>query len=190
VAIVFSDIEGSTALNELVGDEQWFSVLAEHDQILRNQVQCHHGLEVKRLGDGFMLAFASTIDALECAVSIQRGIAERNRSKRPEIRVRIGVHAGTPIYEARDFVGRDVTLAARVAAHAQGGEILVSDAARASDRSGAFAFRRIPPAKLDGFRPSVQLHRLEWIARPTLTVIDSRVSHPDQTQSACPGDGS
>jgi class 3 adenylate cyclase len=129
-------MEGSTALNELLGDKLWFSVLAEHDQIVRDQVQCHDGLEVKRLGDGFMLAFANTIDALECAVSIQRGIAERNRSKRPEIRVRIGVHAGTPIYEARDFFGRDVTLAARVAAHAKGGEILVARLAPGPDPVG------------------------------------------------------
>ncbi len=90
------------------------------------------------------------------------------------LRVRIGLHAGMPIHAAGDFIGHDVTLAARIATRACGGEILVSGAARASDRRGAFAFRRLPRAELYGFIGRVQLHRVEWSARPSLALIDPR----------------
>ncbi|HLA19075.1 MAG TPA: adenylate/guanylate cyclase domain-containing protein, partial [Dehalococcoidia bacterium] len=84
VTIMFSDIEGSTALAERLGDRRFIELLREHNAIVREQVKAHGGFEVKSQGDGFMLAFQSARRALQCAIDIQRGFAERNRSTRPE----------------------------------------------------------------------------------------------------------
>ena len=84
VTIMFSDIEGSTALAERLGDRRFIELLREHNAIVREQVKAHGGFEVKSEGDGFMLAFQSARRALQCAIAIQRAFAERNRSARPE----------------------------------------------------------------------------------------------------------
>jgi class 3 adenylate cyclase len=126
VTILFSDIEGSTAMTERLGDQRWLEVLRGHNAIVREQVKQHGGFEVKAEGDGFMLAFQSARRGIECGVDIQRAFAERNESAEEPVRVRIGLHTGEAIKEADDFYGKNVILAARIAAQAQGGEILVS----------------------------------------------------------------
>jgi eukaryotic-like serine/threonine-protein kinase len=127
VTLLFTDIEGSTALNEQVGDRRWIELLRMHNAIVREHVATHGGFEVKSSGDGFMVAFSSARRGLACAVAIQRGLAE-HAGKNPDdaVRVRIGLHTGEAIAEAGDFYGRHVNLAARVGAAANGGEILVS----------------------------------------------------------------
>jgi class 3 adenylate cyclase len=127
VTILFSDIEGSTELNERLGDQTFFEVLREHNEIVRDQVRVHRGFEVKSQGDGFMIAFASPRDGVECSIAIQRALAARIDAGTSEpIRVRMGLHTGEAIRERDDFFGRNVVLAARIAAQASGGEILVS----------------------------------------------------------------
>jgi class 3 adenylate cyclase len=78
VTIMFSDIEGSTALNDRLGDESFMEVLREHNAIVRDQIKAHSGFEVKSEGDGFMIAFQSAGKALACATAIQKALAERN----------------------------------------------------------------------------------------------------------------
>ncbi|HLA19051.1 MAG TPA: adenylate/guanylate cyclase domain-containing protein, partial [Dehalococcoidia bacterium] len=126
VTIMFSDIEGSTAMTERLGDRRFIELLREHNAIVREQLAAHDGFEVKSQGDGFMLAFQSARKALECAVDIQRAFAKRNDSADEPIRVRIGLHTGEALKEADDFYGKNVILAARIASQAKGGEILVS----------------------------------------------------------------
>ncbi|HEU4759168.1 MAG TPA: protein kinase, partial [Dehalococcoidia bacterium] len=126
VTIMFSDIEGSTALAERLGDKRFMEVLREHNSIVRKQAQAHGGFEVKSEGDGFMLAFQSARRALECALDIQRALATRNNATEEPLRVRMGLHTGEAIKEGEDFFGRNVIMAARVASQACGGEILVS----------------------------------------------------------------
>jgi class 3 adenylate cyclase len=94
---------------------------------VRDQVRVHRGFEVKSQGDGFMIAFASPRDGVECSIAIQRALAARIDAGTSEpIRVRMGLHTGEAIRERDDFFGRNVVLAARIAAQARGGEILVS----------------------------------------------------------------
>jgi class 3 adenylate cyclase len=126
VTILFTDFEGSTAMTERLGDQPWLELLRGHNAIVRKRVAAHDGFEVKAEGDGFMLAFQSARKGLECAVDIQRAFADRNESADEPIRVRIGLHTGEALKEAGDFYGKNVILAARIAAQAQGGEILVS----------------------------------------------------------------
>src|SRR3972149_1190182 len=87
VTIMFSDIEGSTAMNERLGDKRWLELLREHNAIVRGQVKDYGGFEVKSAGDGFMLAFQSARRALECAIAIprafggERGVGARRRDE-------------------------------------------------------------------------------------------------------------
>ena len=128
VTILFSDIEGSTALNERMGDRAWVRLLGRHDRLVQRCVKTHAGHIVKSQGDGYMIAFAQPAQAVRCAIDIQRTLARR----RDGIRVRIGVHTGRSVLRGDDLFGRNVAMAARVAAHADGGQILVSDAVRAA----------------------------------------------------------
>ena len=137
VAILFSDIEDSTVLTERLGDERWLQLLREHNAIFREQVSRHDGYEVKSQGDGFMLAFPDPCEALECAIAVQRAFAERERRGSGEpLRVRMGLHTGEVISEEGDYFGKNVILAARIAAQALGGEILVSEELRQAVAGG------------------------------------------------------
>jgi adenylate cyclase len=126
VAILFSDIEDSTALNERIGDRAWVRMIGRHDKMIRRHVQSHKGHVVKSQGDGFMVAFADPNQAVRCSVDVQRALRKRPN----EFRVRIGIHTGKSVRRGDDLFGRNVAMAARVAAEADGGETLVSEAAR------------------------------------------------------------
>jgi adenylate cyclase len=129
VAILFSDIEDSTVLNDQLGDAQWVKVLASHNRLVEEAVRIHGGHIIKSQGDGFMIAFGTAAEAVRGALELRRAIdlGDRRLKKQP-VRVRVGVHVGTAIEKNGDLFGRDVALAARVAAEAVGGEILTSDA--------------------------------------------------------------
>jgi adenylate cyclase len=130
VTLMFSDIEGSTALNERLGDEAWLDLLKEHDAIVRREVRAHRGAVVKTQGDGFMVAFKAVPAAVSCAIGIQRALAGGALARDPPVRVRIGLHTGEVTKQGRDLFGLNVAIAARVADEATGGEILVSSAVR------------------------------------------------------------
>ena len=141
-------------LTEKLGDERWLEVLREHNAIFREQISRHDGYEVKSQGDGFMLAFPDPCEALDCAIEVQRAFAEREQAGDGEsLRVRMGLHTGEVISEEGDYFGKNVILAARIAAEALGGEILVSEELRdaASIRQrGRPALRRWPRARAQG----------------------------------------
>ena len=133
VAILFSDIEDSTILTERMGDERWLQVLREHNAVFREHIGRFEGYEVKSQGDGFMLAFREPCNALEYAIEVQRAFAERERAGAEDsLRVRMGLHTGEVIAADGDFFGKNVILAARIAAQANGGEILVSEEMRSA----------------------------------------------------------
>jgi predicted ATPase/class 3 adenylate cyclase len=163
VTIAFSDIEGSSEINERLGDEQWLDVLREHNAIVREQVAAHGGAEVKSQGDGFMIAFSDPRRSLQCAIAIQRAFASHNeRSPLEPLRVRLGLHTGQAIQEGRDFFGRNVTLASRIADEARGGEILVSSLLKElTEGSGAFTFdagREVSFKGIPGTQPVFEVH--------------------------------
>lgn len=127
VVIMFSDIEGSTERNEELGDKRWVQLLERHNKLVTKCVDDHGGHVVKNQGDGFMIAFADPHEAVLCGVDIQRAL-QRNADKWADFRLRIGAHMGTSVRRGDDLFGRNVAMAARVAALASGGEILVSAA--------------------------------------------------------------
>jgi class 3 adenylate cyclase len=131
VTLFFSDIEDSTPLNDRLGDATWVKVLAAHDRVLRTQIEKYRGQVVKTAGDGFMVAFRDTEAACRAALGIQRDLPRDLTLRRHgPILVRIGIHTGQVVARDGDYFGRNVAMAARVASHAHGGEILSSDAVR------------------------------------------------------------
>lgn len=164
VTIMFSDIEGSTALNAGLGDTRWVRVLAAHDELVETYVEKYRGLIVKTQGDGHMVVFTTPELALSAALDIQRAFgAKWNHSRelrRTPITVRIGLHTGTAIERDGDYLGQNVALAARVAAQAGGGETLVTgDVADAC--ADTFTFAPAASVELKGFEGEQQLWRLE-----------------------------
>jgi class 3 adenylate cyclase len=160
--ILFTDVEGSTALTERVGDAKAREVLRAHERIVREALQSHGGAEVKTMGDGFMASFSSATGALECAIAMQRAFAAHSESAGEPIRVRIGLNAGEPIAEEKDLFGTAVNMAARIAAEAEGGEILASDVVRQLVAGKGFLFADRGEVELRGFEEPVRLYEVRW----------------------------
>ncbi len=165
VTIMFSDIEGSTAMADRLGDKRFRDVLREHNAIIREQIKAHGGFEVKSEGDGFMVAFQSAGKALACASAIQKALAERNQSSGEPVRVRMGLHAGEVIKEGEDFFGRNVIMAARVASQANGGEILTSGVVKALLSGSDVAWGDSRTVALKGLSGEHEIWAVEWEAR-------------------------
>ena len=131
ITIFFSDIEGSTEMNERLGDKNFMKVLDRHNRLIHECVKKHKGHVIKTQGDGFMVAFAWPEQGVRCAVDIQRGLQSSiGPAFRQPLLVRIGIHAGPAVRKGDDLFGVNVATAARVAAQASGGEIVVSETVR------------------------------------------------------------
>lgn len=167
VTILFSDIENSTLMTEQLGDARWLEVLRAHNSVFRRLVPAHGGSEVKNQGDGFMLVFPDSRRAVECAAAIQSELAEAEPVEGQRIRVRIGMHAGEAIREEGDFFGRSVIVAARIAAAARGGEILVSEELKRRTEAGgegevAPAYDEGRELELKGLAGTHRVYRADW----------------------------
>ncbi len=165
--ILFTDVEGSTALTDRLGDAKARDILREHERTVREALKAHGGSEVKTMGDGFMTSFSSATKALKCAIAMQRAFAERNESAEEPIKVRIGLNAGEPIAEddpdgRSDLFGTSVILAARIAAKAEGGEILASEAVRQIVAGKKFPFSDRGETALRGFEDRVHIYQVSW----------------------------
>jgi class 3 adenylate cyclase len=160
--ILFTDVEGSTALTDRLGDAKARDLLREHERMIREALKSHGGSEVKALGDGFMTSFSSAVRALECAIAMQRAFAEHNESAKESILVRVGLNAGEPIAEGEDLYGTAVNLAARIAGEADGGEILASNVVRELVAGKEFLFADRGEASLKGFEEPVRLYEVRW----------------------------
>ena len=159
VTIVFTDVEGSAALMESLGEASWLKLLGWHDAMVRQQTALFGGSVVKGQGDGYMLAFPAVGSAVSCAMAIQRSLgAGWSGVKVP---VRIGMHVGNVQAEGGDFFGRTVVLAARVAGAAAGGEILVSQAVQ-EELLGAFPLGPVRALSLKGLAGDYTAFPLLW----------------------------
>jgi class 3 adenylate cyclase/pimeloyl-ACP methyl ester carboxylesterase len=167
VTVLFTDVEGSTALTDRLGDAKARELLREHERITRDALKAHGGSEVKTMGDGFLASFSSATKALECAIAIQSSFAERNESAEEPIKVRIGLNAGEPIAEddpsgRGDLFGTAVNIAARIAAKAEAGEILASNVVRELVAGKEFLFSDRGETELRGFEDPVRVYEVRW----------------------------
>jgi class 3 adenylate cyclase len=160
--IMFTDIVSSSALTESLGDKASREVFGVHDELVRRQTVAHDGFEVKAMGDGFMLAFASARRGVACASAIQQELAQV-RQGQDVPKVRIGLSVGEPIAEEGDLFGMSVITAARVSASAGADQVLVSELVYGLVFScGDFAFSPVAPVELKGIKGDQKLYELHW----------------------------
>ena len=155
VAMMFTDIEGSTAMLASMGDEAWLAVLRRHDATLLSLFAEHCGEVYTGTGDGFFTGFPSVDSALACAIAIQ--------SAMDEVGVRIGVHYAEASRNCGGMSGRGVHEAARISALGAGGEIIASTATLAL-ATGNVRSREVRTAELKGLPGEIEVATLEFDA--------------------------
>jgi class 3 adenylate cyclase/tetratricopeptide (TPR) repeat protein len=131
ISVLITDMEGSTAFTDARGDEAAIELIREHERIVRGAIRAYEAREIKSMGDGFMIAFASPSVGIACALDILGSLRAHNDAHpdRP-LNVRMGMNAGPAIEEGGDLYGTTVNAAARIAAKARSGQLLVPDAVR------------------------------------------------------------
>jgi predicted ATPase/class 3 adenylate cyclase len=156
VTFLFSDVEGSSRLVRELGDRVWAETLAAHRRVIEERCRANGGCLVDREGDGTFLAFATATEALHAAAEIQEELA------RGPVRVRVGVHTGTPVLTGDGYVGLDVHRAARIAAAAHGGQVVFSSSTRslADERELLSAVRDLGEHRLKDLAAPERLFQL------------------------------
>jgi adenylate cyclase len=168
-AFLFTDIVGSTAIAESVGDERWGDVIRAHNAIIREAVLRHGGEEVAFLGDGFMIIFSDIPSAFACAVAVQEAF-DHFPVMFPDapVQLRIGLHSGVARREGRDVYGRSVHVASRIASEADAGEILMSACAGEQLGDDFQGLARVRDVVLKGLEGTHRLFSVHPASRPAL----------------------
>jgi class 3 adenylate cyclase len=156
---MFTDVVGSTNLVEVLGDEAWDTLLRWHDTTLREVFTAHQGKEISTTGDGFFVSFDSPEQAIASAVAIQRRLADHRRTAGFAPGVRIGIHASGATRVGADFRGKGVHEAARIAALADGDEILAS---RSTAVDGRFPVSEPRTVTLRGTSDPIEIVTVDW----------------------------
>lgn len=131
VTFLFTDIEGSTELLKRLGRDRYAGLLAEHTRLLQDAVTASEGRVVDTQGDALFCTFRSAGDAVSAAIAAQRRLTTHEWPDQLAVRVRMGLHSGEPKTGQGGYVGIGVHRAARVGAAAHGGQVLLSETARA-----------------------------------------------------------
>src|SRR5439155_23016510 len=166
VTLMFTDIEGSTALRTTLGDADADALFREHDELIQAQIEANKGHDQKAaLGDGFLAVFVSTRRALACAIGIQRALDSFNLNRVGRaLRVRIGLNTGEVAWQDGQLSGEAVHAAARVCGAANGGQILVSDVTRQlAGTLPDITFRDAGEFQLKGFPQPWRLWDVVWV---------------------------
>jgi len=159
--ILFTDLEGSTAMLQEVGESAYMGLLGEHDLIIRRALLAAHGREVKHTGDGIMASFDDVPRALECALAIQSGFTARNAAGGArELRIRIGLASGEPVDHNDDIFGATVNLASRICDVADVGHPLTSELLRDLGLEQGFSFQNGMEVALKGFPGPILVYEL------------------------------
>jgi class 3 adenylate cyclase len=171
ITVLFTDLVGSTELLHRLGDEEGNRVRGAYFAILRRVSLEHGGREVKNLGDGLMLVFASARQAVASAVGMQSAIAAYGRGGGQAMGTRIGLNAGEVISAEDDYYGTPVVVAKRLCDRATAGQALVSDIVRVLVGSDAgFRFAPLGSIPLKGIPQPVTAFELDWrgVSRETV----------------------
>lgn len=171
VTLLFSDIEESTSLAGVLGDASWTDLVHRHFADIKRIALEQDGVVVKTIGDGAMLAFESAHGAVLAAAAIERSVAGYDLSE--DMRVRVGVHAGDTLYAEGDYFGQTVNKAARIAAAANGGQVLVSDVVRGLVELERVWVRRPHPDRIEGILRSTHGVRTRAELRKSLNSVES-----------------
>jgi class 3 adenylate cyclase len=158
-AFLFTDVVGSTALLDRLGDHVAHAFRRRHFALLRTAIGEHDGTEVKSLGDGLMVAFTDARSAVACAVAMQRAVAVCG----DPMTLRIGIDVGEAVREQDDFFGRPVIVARRLCDVAHAGQVVVSETVRRlAGLQSAHAFEPMGLLSLKGLSEPVSASTLLW----------------------------
>jgi class 3 adenylate cyclase len=163
--ILFTDIVGSTDMTQRLGDELAMIALEVHDRIVRAAIADYSGREVKHTGDGIMAVFFSATAAVRCGMKVQQDIS-RHCGEHPDkrLQVRIGLAAGEPIEHNNDLFGSTVQLAARLCAHADPEQVLLSNAVAELCIGKSLPLKPLGGVILKGFDEPVHVHCVGFAA--------------------------
>ena len=192
IAIMFTDLQGSTKLYGALGDATAYNLVRDHFAFLSDRVQRNHGVVVKTVGDAVMAAFSRPDDAVRAALAIQDDVASFNsaRSGSTPIVLKLGLHAGSCIAvttgDVLDYFGETVNIAARLEHQCRGGEVIVSEALAKDASTEAVLAGRIlfeETATLRGVSAPVRFVRVEGLrgARPP---ADHAILETDRTDGS------
>lgn len=161
--ILFTDIVGSTTMTQRIGDEAAMDLLRVHDRIVREALAANAGREIKHTGDGIMASFVSAAATIRCAARIQSELARYQEQQEDlPLKARIGAAAGEPVEHHQDLFGSTVQLAARLCAHAEPEQILVSNVVVELCLGKGLSFQDLGEVSLRGFDRPIRVHAAAW----------------------------
>jgi predicted ATPase len=170
VTLVFSDIEGSTKLLESLGTSAYREALAEHRRIVREAYARYQGYEVDYEGDAFFYTFANAPEAVAAVSEAMKGL------KAGPIKIRVGIHTGTPELDPPKYVGLDVHTAARIMSTGHGGQVVVSQTTAALVET---PLQELGEHRLKDIQEPVPLYQLgEGSFPPLKTISNTNLPHP------------
>ncbi len=176
VAILFTDIVGSTELSQRLSPEVADEVRRGHFSILRQAVAETGGTEVKNLGDGLMVVFGSASAALSCGVAMQQGVELDNRRRQGSVGLRVGLSGGEVSREEDDYFGDPIVEAARLCSTCEGGQVLATDVVRLmAGRRSPHQYRALGELSLKGLTDPVEVIEIIW---EPLRRVDSDIAVP------------
>jgi len=169
ITILFTDIEGSTKHWDEYGDINGRLMVDKHNRLIFPVIKKFNGKLVKTIGDGVMASFKKPENALKTAIAIQQVFEnERQRDSDFKIKVRIGIHSGQAIIEAKDIYGDAVNIAARVESHCKADEILASNSTAAKVKKKDFKLTKMGSFTPKGKKTPIAIYNCNWKSMPSL----------------------
>ncbi len=175
VAVLFTDIVGSTELAARLGDRAWRELVGRHHASVRRELKRFHGREIDTAGDGFFATFEQPIDAIACAASVRDALAEL------DLIIRAGIHVGEAEVMSDKVGGMTVHVAARVLDAAAPGEILVTGTVREIALGGEVTFDERGTRELKGVPGEWPLFAVQWQPREVASAAAYDAGHPWRT---------
>ncbi|MCG8509873.1 MAG: adenylate/guanylate cyclase domain-containing protein [Rhodospirillales bacterium] len=163
LAVLFTDIVGSTNMTVTIGDEAAQYVVRTHNRIVRSALTNFKGREIKHTGDGIMASFSTVSNSVEAAIEMQRRVAANNAAEGDiPLHLCIGINAGEPVVEDDDLFGVTVQLSARLCAAAESDEIIVSEVVRGLCTGKPISFESRGTRDMKGFKEPVPIYEVIW----------------------------
>lgn len=163
ITVLFTDIAGSTAMTQALGDAGAQEVVRAHNRVVREALTQYRGREVKHTGDGIMASFEQASDGVEAAIMMQKGATAHTQSN-PNLPLflKIGINSGEPIQEDNDLFGSTVQMSARIVDKAQKGEIFVSEVVKGICTGKPYRFVSRGGYEMKGFDGPITLWEVDW----------------------------
>ena len=173
VTILFTDLVGSTAMLDRLGDEAGDELMRRHFDGLRKSIARHGGSEIKNLGDGLMVTFDNPADGAACAIDMQRCVVKHNETYPEQLSMRVGLNTGVAITDAGDYFGIPVVIAKRLCDSAAGGQIVMSASSREMVDSYDGRYDELGAIALRGLSEPVSAALLLWTLDEASEVVST-----------------